>query len=220
MPVFVAKTVGGSPAAAAGLESGDRIVAVGDVATPSFTEFTPALKNVAGKATELTVVRDGKELKVEATPNEDGTLGFQLKPITEIYPTTMKHYSLIQSVPKGWEIGTQTLGNYVSSLKYLFTSSGAKSIGGFGTIGNLFPERWNWLSFWEITAFLSVILAVMNLLPIPGLDGGHALFVLAEMVSGRKPGEKFLIYAQYAGMIFLLALLIYANGADIVRAFL
>ena len=103
-------------------------------------------------------------------------------------------------------------------MKHVFTKEGATSIGGFGAIGDMFPERWNWLSFWEITAFLSVALAFMNILPIPALDGGHVLFLLYEIITRRKPAEKVLEYAQVAGMFFLLALLLYANGADIVRA--
>ena len=103
-------------------------------------------------------------------------------------------------------------------MKHVFTKEGATSIGGFGAIGDMFPARWNWLSFWEITAFLSVALAFMNILPIPALDGGHVLFLLYEIITRRKPAEKVLEYAQVAGMFFLLALLLYANGADIVRA--
>jgi regulator of sigma E protease len=102
-------------------------------------------------------------------------------------------------------------------MKYVFTREGAKSLGGFGAIGSLFPATWNWKIFWETTAFLSIILAFMNILPIPGLDGGHILFLLFEVISRRKPNEKFLEYAQMAGMFILLALLIYANGNDLFR---
>lgn len=102
-------------------------------------------------------------------------------------------------------------------MKYVATAEGAKSLGGFGAIGNMFPDRWSWISFWEITAFLSVALAFMNILPIPALDGGHVLFVLWEIVTRRKPSEKFLERAQICGMFFLLALLLYANGNDIYR---
>ena len=105
-------------------------------------------------------------------------------------------------------------------MKHVFSSEGAQSLGGFGAIGNMFPEKWNWLSFWEITAFLSVVLAFMNIIPIPGLDGGHVMFLIWEIVTRRKPSEKVLIAAQYVGMAFLLLLLIYANGNDIFRAFL
>ncbi len=114
-------------------------------------------------------------------------------------------------------MGTQQLGMYVSSLKLVFTKEGAKSIGGFGAIGNMFPEKWSWYSFWQITAFLSVILAFMNILPIPALDGGHVLFTLYEIITRKKPGEKFLEYAQIGGMAFLLLLLVYANGNDLYR---
>lgn len=109
------------------------------------------------------------------------------------------------------------MSSYVKSFKYVATAEGAKSIGGFGAIGSLFPDSWNWLSFWEITAFLSVALAFMNFLPIPALDGGHIMFTLYEIISRRKPNEKFMEYAQIAGMLFLFTLLIYANGNDIYR---
>ena len=110
------------------------------------------------------------------------------------------------------------MANYVSSMKYVFTSEGAQSLGGFGAIGNLFPDKWDWYGFWQITAFLSVALAFMNIIPIPGLDGGHVMFLLYEIITRRKPNEKVMEYAQYAGMIFLLLLLVYANGNDIFRA--
>lgn len=220
VPVFVASTVGGEAAEAAGILPGDRIIAVGDSLTQSYTELTPALKAAAGKSTPIKLLRDGKELIVTATPSEGGKLGFMLKPITDIYPTISVKYGIFRSIPKGWEIGTNTLGNYVSSMKFVFTKEGAQSIGGFGAIGNLFPDEWNWYGFWQITAFLSVILAFMNIIPIPALDGGHVMFLIYEVISRRKPSEKVMEVAQYIGMAFLLLLLIYANGNDIIRALL
>lgn len=219
VPVYIDRIVPGEAAAKAGLMEGDHIVAVDTVATPSYGELTKALTLYAGRETTVTVERDGRRLTVDATPNDAGKLGFQLRPITAVYPVRSIEYGFFESFPKGWQIGTSTLGNYVSSMKYVFTKDGAESLGGFGTIGNLFPTRWNWLSFWEITAFLSVALAFMNIIPIPGLDGGHILFLLWEVVTRRKVPEKVLINAQYAGMIFLLMLLLYANGNDIFRAF-
>lgn len=219
-PAVVGRVVPGEPAAKAGLEEGDRIVAIDTVATPAFSDLVAALQAYASKPTTLTVERGGQTIKLPVTPNEYGKLGFQVKPITDIYPTVRIDYNLLESVPKGWEIGTSTLANYVGSMKHVFSSEGAQSLGGFGTIGNMFPDRWNWLSFWEITAFLSVALAFMNIIPIPGLDGGHVLFLLWEVVTRRKVSEKVLIYAQYVGMAFLLLLLVYANGNDIFRAFL
>lgn len=219
-PVIVDKVQSLSAAADAGIRPGDRIVAIDTVATPSYSELTPTLQEYAGKPTTVTVLRSGKEITLKATPSEGGKLGFQLKPITEIYPTVTVRYGFFQSFPKGWTNGTTMLSNYVGSMKHLFSREGATSIGGFGAIGDMFPNRWNWLSFWEITAFLSVALAFMNILPIPALDGGHVLFLIYEIVTRRKPAEKVLEYAQMAGMFFLLALLLYANGADIVRAVL
>jgi regulator of sigma E protease len=127
------------------------------------------------------------------------------------------NYSFFASIPAGIKLGVSKLTGYAGDMKYVFTREGAKSLGGFGAIGSLFPATWNWKIFWETTAFLSIILAFMNILPIPGLDGGHILFLLFEVISRRKPNEKFLEYAQMAGMFILLALLIYANGNDLFR---
>ena len=217
LPVVVADVIGGEPAAEAGLRQADRIVAVDTIATPSFTELTPALLQYAGKPIKLTIERDGRRQVLDVTPTEGGKLGFQLKQLTEVYPTVTRHFGLLASVPTGWEIGTTTLTTYVKSMKLVATKEGAKSLGGFGALGNMFPTRWSWLSFWEITAFLSVALAFMNFLPIPALDGGHIMFLLWEVVSGRKVPVKVLEVAQMVGMAFLLLLLIYANGNDFVR---
>lgn len=127
-------------------------------------------------------------------------------------------YDLISGFPQGWKIGTETLGAYVGSLKHLFSAEGAQSIGGFGAMGSMFPDTWNWYAFWQITAFFSVALAIMNLLPIPALDGGHVLFLLYEVITRRKAPEKVMEIAQYIGMCFLLCLLLYANGMDLFRA--
>ncbi|MBO4955754.1 MAG: RIP metalloprotease RseP [Muribaculaceae bacterium] len=220
LPVFIDRVQGGSAASEAGLESGDRIVAVGGFPTPSYTELTKHLQEAKDRDVLLTIERDGKELELTAHPSADGKLGFNLKPLSEVYPSERLRYSFFAAFPAGWELGTSTLGAYVSSMRHVFSVEGAKSIGGFGAIGGMFPDRWNWLSFWEITAFLSVVLAFMNIIPIPGLDGGHALFVIIEIIIRRKPSEKIIEYSQYAGMMFLLLLLVYANGADIVRAIL
>ncbi len=216
-PVVV-KSVQGGAAQKAGMEAGDSVIAVGGVSTPAYTEFAEQLLAHKGKATDITVVRDGKEVTLPITPNDNGKVGIELTSPTEIYPVTVVDYSLWESVPKGVDKGMNRLTTYVGSLKYLFTKDGATSMGGFGAIGNMFPNRWNWLTFWEMTAFLSVILAFMNIIPIPALDGGHVMFTLWEMITRRKPSDKFLEYAQMTGMFFLLALLLYANGLDILRA--
>ena len=152
-----------------------------------------------------------------ATPTEGGKLGFGFKSPDEIFEWYTTDYNLLEAVPKGMSTGTNMLVTYVGSMKHLFSKEGAEQIGGFGAIGSLFPPKWDWRTFWEMTAFLSIILGFMNIIPIPALDGGHVMFLLWEVVTRRKPSEKFLEYAQTAGMFFLLALLVYANSNDIYR---
>lgn len=219
VPVVVDKLVNGEAAQKAGMQAGDRIVKVDTIDTPSYTELTPALQNYKEKATTVTVLRGGKPVTLQVTPNKYGKLGFQLRSPVDVYPTVVEQYSLLQALPKGWEMGTGMLTSYVGSMKHVVSKEGAESIGGFGAIGNMFPDTWNWYSFWQITAFLSVALAFMNIIPIPGLDGGHIMFLLWEIVTRRKPSDKFMEVAQYIGMAFLLLLLVYANGNDLIRAF-
>jgi regulator of sigma E protease len=135
----------------------------------------------------------------------------------EIFKPTIIRYNLLQSVPRGIEMGWTKMVNYVKQLKLIFTPEGAQSLGGFGTIGSIFPSSWDWVGFWSITAFISVILAVMNLLPIPALDGGHVVFLLYEMITRRKPSENFMIKAEYIGITILFILLIIANLNDVLR---
>ena len=217
VPVYVKQVMPGEPAAEAGLQVGDRIIAVGDSLTPAFTELSPALLAYKGKPTELTLLRGNDTIRVVATPTEAGKLGFGLKTPAEIFDVEITAYNPLQAIPVGVRNGTEMLTTYVGSLKHLFTKEGAESIGGFGAIGNLFPAAWDWRTFWEMTAFLSIILAFMNIIPIPALDGGHVMFLLWEAVTRRKPSDKVLEYAQMAGMFFLIALLIYANSNDIYR---
>ena len=134
-----------------------------------------------------------------------------------LYTPTHKSYSFLASFPAGVAYGWDVLKGYVSDMKYVFSASGAKSLGGFGTIGSLFPSSWDWYIFWKMTAFLSIILAFMNILPIPALDGGHVLFLIYEMITGRKPNEKFMIRAEYTGVTILILLMIVANLNDILR---
>ena len=162
--------------------------------------------------------RNGQLQETTVNVNAEGNIGFFAKSEGQIYNIVTKKYGFFESFPAGIKMGVQTLKDYIAQFKYVFTKEGASSLGGFGTIGNLFPAVWNWHSFWIMTAFLSVILAFMNILPIPGLDGGHVLFLLFEIISGRKPNEKFMEYAQMAGMLLLLGLVLYANGMDIFRA--
>ncbi|MBR6746800.1 MAG: RIP metalloprotease RseP [Muribaculaceae bacterium] len=216
-PVFVKQVQNGTPAEEAGLEVNDHIIAINGVATPSFSELSRELDVNKEKTITVTVERNGQKVDLTATPDSNGKLGFGLKNPDEIYDVETIKYNFFEAIPKGISIGSKQLVTYVSSLKMLFTKSGATQIGGFGAIGNLFPDSWDWRTFWEMAALLSVILAFMNILPIPALDGGHVLFVLWEIITRRKPSEKFLERAQICGMIFLLLLLLYANGNDIYR---
>ncbi len=215
-PTIVSDVVA-EPALSAGLLKDDRIVKIGTDTTPAYSDMVAALQKYAGKPTTVTVLRADSTATLALTPTATGKLGFHYVSPLEIYPTEVREYSLLESVPRGWELGVDQLTMYVSSLKQVFTKDGAEQVGGFGAIGNMFPDEWNWLSFWNITAFLSVILAFMNVLPIPALDGGHVLFLLYEIITRRKPSDKFLEYAQMAGMAFLLLLLVYANGNDLYR---
>ena len=219
MPVYIEQTQARMGAEKAGLQKGDRMLSVGNDTTPSYNQFTEALAKHKGKTVTITYLRDGKLLKTPVEIDADGKLGIQLTPITKIYKVNVKKYNILQSIPRGIVMGWDQMVTYVKQLKMIFTPQGAKSLGGFGAIGSIFPDQWNWLDFWSITAFLSIILAVMNILPIPALDGGHLLFLIYEMITGRQPSEKFLERAQYIGMALLLALLLFANGNDIYRYF-
>lgn len=219
VPVVVSEVLRGEPAEKAGLKPGDRIIGVGDSLTPSLTEFFPALMAYADKPTTLTIERNGKEQILTATPSSDGKLGFMLTKITDIYPVFTQKYGLVKSVPRGWEIGTSTLGNYVKSMSQVFSKRGAESLGGFGALGSMFPEKWNWYDFWSLTAFLSIALAFMNILPIPVLDGGHILFLFIEMITRRKVPLKVIEVATSIGFYFLLAVLLFANLNDVMRLF-
>lgn len=217
MPVVVDQVMPGEGAAKAKLTQGDSIIAVDGEATIDYYAFSAALEKNKGKEVKMTYYRDGKELTTPVQVNTSGIIGINLKPLNEIYQFETRDYSLLASVPRGIEMGWNQLYNYVAQLKYIFTKRGAESIGGFGAIGSIFPDTWNWHAFWNITALISIILAFMNILPIPALDGGHVLFLIYEMIFRRKPSDKFLERAQMVGMVILFALLIYANGNDLWR---
>ena len=220
LPVVVSQTQPRMGGEKAGLQEGDRLLAVNGTPTPSYTEFTAELEKNKGKNVTLQYQRGGQMLTATDVPIDgNGKLGILLTEPTKIYHTTVKSYNILQSIPRGIEMGWNKMVTYVKQLKLIFTPQGAQSLGGFGTIGSIFPSTWNWLDFWNITAFISVILAVMNVLPIPALDGGHVMFLLYEMITRRQPSLKFLERAQTIGMALLIALLLFANGNDIYRFF-
>ena len=231
LPARIDSVMAGSPAEKAGLKAGNHILALNGAPVDSYNEFidllgrredllltakTPAdsLKartvtivfGIAAKADTATVVLT-PELK----------LGFFAPNLTAIYEPVTVEYGFLESIPAGIKYGWHVLASYVDDMKYVFSAEGAKSLGGFGAIGSLFPPMWDWYMFWKMTAFLSIILAFMNILPIPALDGGHVLFLLYEMITRRKPSEEFMIRAEYVGFGLLILLMVVANLNDILR---
>ena len=210
---------GESPAAVAGLQPGDSIVSINGLLTPSFYEVGEVLAQNKDKDVLVGFYRAGIPQTLTLHTDTAGKMGIYSVSPFDMYQTVTRKYGFFESFPAGVMLGVNTLKGYVSDMKYVFTKEGASSLGGFGTIGSLFPAEWDWHSFWMKTAFLSIILAFMNILPIPALDGGHVMFLLYEVIARRKPSDKFLEYAQVTGMFLLFALLIYANGNDIFRFF-
>lgn len=206
-------------AARAGLQPGDSILSVNNEATPTFTDAVIAFNKLRNQEIRLGISRAGVRDTLTMQVDSLGKIGVVVVPPAEIYEMVTLKYNFFQSFPAGVEKGVNTLTGYMNDMKYVFTKEGASNLGGFGAIGSLFPATWDWELFWERTAWLSVILAFMNIIPIPALDGGHVMFLLYEVIARRKPSDKFLEYAQMAGMAFLFALLLFANGNDLFRYF-
>ena len=205
-----------SPADFSDIKKGDIINKVNGTKILSFDEFEE-LKKINSDYVELELIRNGSQFStVVPFESMDKLIGIIIKPDLKI---TTKKYGFFESIGEGYDEAYWKLNDYIYQFGYVFTKEGASQLGGFGTIGNIFPAKWDWKRFWEMTAFLSIILAFMNFLPIPALDGGHIMFVLYEMVSGKKPSDKFLEYAHGAGFILLISLFLYANGMDVIRAF-
>ena len=244
VPAEIDSILPGSPAEKAGIKKGDKILAVNGVAVDSWNEFTEQTGRLADQMTEAKTTADSLRLRTasivfahkapSATGNDslatafepdtativltaDLQLGVGMSSILNYYEPTKVSYGFLESFPAGIKYGWNVLGGYVGDLKYLFSADGAKSLGGFGAIGSLFPPLWDWHMFWLMTAFLSIILAFMNILPIPALDGGHVLFLFYEMITGRKPSENFMIRAEYIGFGILILLMVVANLNDILR---
>ena len=216
-PAIVDSVVPGHGAALSGLLAGDIIIGANDAKISDWMELKQWNIDHSNENINLIIERNNRLDTLKMDLDEDGKMG--------VFPKNsirLKHVdlSLGESIVEGFDYGYWTLHDYVAQFKYVFTKKGASQMGGFGAIGSLFPETWNWKGFWSSTALISIILAFMNLLPIPALDGGHVMFLLYEMISGRKPNEKFMEYAQMMGFFLILALVLYANGNDIYRAFI
>ena len=218
-PYKVAKVAKDSPAKLAGLKKNDEIKNIDGLDFEFFNEFQNYMKTKADKEVQVLVLRDQKEISLNITLTDEGLLGIRGgSDVNQFEYETIK-YSFAEAVPAGINKGLNKLGEYVKQFGLIFDKEvkGYKSIGGFGTIGSIFPPVWDWHAFWNLTAFLSIILAIMNILPIPALDGGHVLFLFYEIITGRKPGDKFLEYAQMVGMVLLFGLLIFANANDVMK---
>ena len=225
-PFVIDSIMPGQPAALAGLQPGDSITQL-DGRNIAYFDFKEEMQNrqkaaddSTGRLLTLTYVRAGVADTVTLTADSLYQIGIAASLQTnKLLPVVKKEYSFFASIPAGVTLGVNTLKGYVSQMKYLFSKEGAKQLGGFGTIGSIFPATWYWYQFWYMTAFLSIILAFMNILPIPALDGGHVLFLIYEIVARRKPSDKFMERAQMVGMFLLFGLLIWANFNDILRFF-
>ena len=232
-PLEVDSVLEKTPAATIGLKKGDRILSINGKAVDSFNEFSNELgrledimstsstraDSLKTRAVKLTVKRagTGKTDTLKTTLTPELKLGFSPTNVLAEYKVTHLSYGFWESFPAGIQYGYNVLAGYVGDLKYLFSSDGVKSLGGFGAIGSMFPAQWDWYMFWKMTAFLSIILAFMNILPIPALDGGYVLFLLLEMITRRKFSDEFMEKAVTVGFFLLLALMVVANLNDVLR---
>lgn len=233
LPCVIDSVIPGMPAAKAGIVKGDRIVGFNGKAVGSYNEFTEHIARLSDvlavsttsadsiKARKATIIvskaATGTNDTVNVTLTPELLVGFNVKSLAALYEPVTKEYDFFESLPAGVSYGIDVLSGYVDDLKYVFSAEGAKSLGGFGAIGSLFPPVWDWYVFWKMTAFISIMLAFMNLLPIPALDGGHVLFLIYEMITRRKPSETFMIRAEYVGFAILIILMVVANMNDVLR---
>ncbi len=225
IPFVVGDVAVDQPAHKAGLKPGDHIIGLNGNEIEFWDQFKSAMTGKVNEEVTVTARRGDEVLDISMTSNEQGLIGVMPRMDTaflfEVYDAVEIQYGFIAAIPAGLEKGMETTKKYLKSLEKLFKPKykAHESLGGFITIGSIFPSSWNWQSFWNLTAFLSIMLAIMNILPIPALDGGHVTFLLFEIISGKKPGDKFMEYAQIAGMVLLLGLLLYANLNDVIGLF-
>ncbi len=231
LPSQVDSVIAHTPADKIGLQKGDKIVAINNHAIDSHNEYLDEIGRLSDmlalaktsadslkiRTTTIVYARDGVNDTAQVVLTPELLLGFTNIGLNSIYQPVTKEYGFFESFPAGIKYGWHVLASYVDDMKYVFTAEGAKSLGGFGAIGSLFPPMWDWYMFWKMTAFLSIILAFMNILPIPALDGGHVLFLLYEMITRRKPSEEFMVRAEYVGFGILILLMVVANLNDILR---
>lgn len=222
IPGIIMEFAKSSAAREAGFKVNDRLVGVNTIKTPYYDQFKEQIVQNKGKLITVQLLRGKDSLSLPVKVSSDGFIGIRIQnQIDAFFTLSKKDFNIFQAIPAGVVKAFKGISNYLKQLKLLFSPEvkAYESVGGFITIGNIFPSVWDWPAFWSLTAFLSIMLAILNVLPIPALDGGHVLFLLWEILTGRKPSDKFLEYAQIIGMILLFALLIFANGNDIVKLF-
>ncbi len=204
----------------AGLKPEDKLISINGISVIYYQDFKKEIQKNKNKKVEILALRNSDTLHFTIPVSPEGRIGFYGKTELDFFEIKTKKYTFFESFPAGIKKGKETMENYIKQFNVLFTVKGAsKEVGGFISIGKAYSPTWDWQRFWMFTAFLSIALAIMNILPIPALDGGHVMFLLYEVITGRKPNEKIMEYAQYAGMILLLALLLFANGNDIFKLF-
>ena len=221
VPFMVADVIDNSAAKAGGLQVGDVIVGINDIETPYYQDFVKNIKQFKNQDIDVKVVRESDTLSLAMHLPEEGVIGAYLSPITSCFEFETVDYTFFQAIPAGFSKTFKELGDYWKQVKLIFNpkTRAYENVGGFISIGKIFPDTWNWSLFWRMTAFLSIALAVMNILPIPALDGGHILFLLYEIITRRKPSDKFMEVAEMVGLILVFGLIILANGNDIIKLF-
>lgn len=218
-PFVIDSVLAETPAAQAGLLKGDSLVGVNDSSMFSFFDFKKTFLDNKSQELDIAYYRGDSLYHTSVCLDSLGAIGVAPKQPYQFFGTVQEHYNFFQSIPKGIVMGFSTLGDYVKQFKIIFTKEGATQLGSFLTIGSIFPKVWDWYRFWNMTALLGIILAFMNIIPIPGLDGGYLLFILFEMITGKKPSDKFLGIANTIGFALLIALMVYALGLDFRRFF-
>ncbi len=210
-----------SNAARSGLKKEDQIVAIDSIPMQFFDEIYPYLQSHKNEEIELKVRRNNTFVEIPVQLDSLGRMGVLFRPLSGV-KISHQDYNLLEAVPIGISKGWFQMKDYLRQFKLIFNpkTEAYKSIGSFGTIGSIFPAQWDWRRFWSLTAFLSIILGVLNLLPIPALDGGHAMFTIFEMITGKKPSDRFMEYAQFIGFALLMLLMIYALRNDFVKFFM
>ncbi|MEJ6796489.1 MAG: RIP metalloprotease RseP [Flavobacteriales bacterium] len=215
IPTFIDTMAADSPLKEFDILTDDQLTAVNGTPTPYFDMLADVLQTVKGEDVKLTIIRNGQSKNISAHVDTLGRLGFRPRSAMKILGSEHIDYSFLESFGAGYNLGVEKLTDYVVSIRFIFSSAGVKQMGGFGAIGGMFNPGWDWEGFWVATAFLSLILAFMNILPIPALDGGHVMFLLYEIITGKAPPQKFMEIAQMLGMLLLLTLVLYANGNDV-----